>query len=104
MDCADHCICGDGHRDGLECDLLRGVLDEKSVLEFDSRTLCCWWIELLFCDKVAEKLLNRVAKEGRTMICPPLSNTNQNYMNLKNKGQNCRFSVSVALYCLPPLV
>ena len=35
MDCADHCICGDGHRDGLECDLLRGVLDEKSVLEFD---------------------------------------------------------------------
>ena len=48
MDCADHCICGDGHRDGLECNLLRGVLDEKSVLEFDSRTLCCWWIELLF--------------------------------------------------------
>ena len=35
MDCADYCICGDGHRDGLECDLLRGVLDEKSVLEFD---------------------------------------------------------------------
>ena len=33
MDCADYCICGDGHRDGLECDLLRGVLDEKSVLE-----------------------------------------------------------------------
>ena len=29
MDCADYCICGDGHRDGLECDLLRGVLNKK---------------------------------------------------------------------------
>ena len=35
MDCADHCICGDGHRDGLECDLLRGVLNKKSVLEIE---------------------------------------------------------------------
>ena len=33
MDCADHCICGDGHRDGLECDLMCGVLNERSVLE-----------------------------------------------------------------------
>lgn len=24
---ADHCICGDGHRDGLERNLMRGVLD-----------------------------------------------------------------------------
>ena len=33
MDCADHRICGDGHRDGLECDLMCGVLIERSVLE-----------------------------------------------------------------------
>ena len=33
MDCTDYCICGDGHRDGLECDLMCGVLIERSVLE-----------------------------------------------------------------------
>ena len=36
MDCADHCICGDGDTDGAGSDLVHvGVLDEKSVLEFD---------------------------------------------------------------------
>ena len=35
MDCADHCICGDGDTDGDGNDLLYGVLDEKSVLESD---------------------------------------------------------------------
>ena len=35
MDCADHCICGDGHRDGLECNLVCGVLNKKSVLEIE---------------------------------------------------------------------
>ena len=35
MDCADHCICDDGHRDGLERNLMRGILDWKSVLEIE---------------------------------------------------------------------
>ena len=36
MDCADHCICGDGDTDRAGSDLMYvGVLDEKSVLEFD---------------------------------------------------------------------
>ena len=36
MDCADDCICGDGDTDGAGSDLLYvGVLDKKSVLEFD---------------------------------------------------------------------
>ena len=34
MDCADHCICGDGDTDGAGSNLLYvGVLDKKSVLE-----------------------------------------------------------------------
>ena len=35
MDCADHRICGDGDTDGAGSNLLHGVLDKKSVLEFD---------------------------------------------------------------------
>jgi hypothetical protein len=34
VDCADHCICGDGDTDGAGSNLLYvGVLDKKSVLE-----------------------------------------------------------------------
>ena len=48
MGCADYRIYCDGDSDSDGNDLMHGVLDKKSVLEFDSRTLCCWWIELLF--------------------------------------------------------
>ena len=40
MDCADYRIDCDGDTDGDGNDLMHGVLDKKSVLEFDSRTLC----------------------------------------------------------------
>ena len=39
MDCADYRLYCDGDSDGDGNDLLYGVLDEKSVLEFYSRTL-----------------------------------------------------------------
>ena len=48
MDCADYRLYCDDDSDSDGNDLMHGVLDKKSVLEFDSRTLCCWWIELLF--------------------------------------------------------
>ena len=35
MDCADYCIYCDGDSDSDGNDLLYGVLDKKSVLEFD---------------------------------------------------------------------
>ena len=35
MGCADYCVDCDGDTDGDGNDLLHGVLDEKSVLEFD---------------------------------------------------------------------
>ena len=33
MDCADHCICGDGDTDGAGSDLLQRGTNQKSVLE-----------------------------------------------------------------------
>jgi hypothetical protein len=35
MDCADYCVDCGGDTDGDGNDLMYGVLDEKSVLEFD---------------------------------------------------------------------
>ena len=55
MDCADHCICGDGDTDGAGSDLLYvGVLDKKSVLEIKLQDA------LLLVDRINILLMNMV--------------------------------------------